>query len=315
MEPLGSQCADRRPGVASPCGVEAGGRLVEEHHLGTVDQAGDEVEPAAHAAGVRLRRLRCGVPQPRLLDQPAARLLACAPRQPQQATDHRQVLTTGQVLIDRGVLTGAAPSEQGWVEIKHLVAAGLLPPGTRLLPRPGRWQSTAAVVRADGMLDVSGQTFHIPSGGGGHVKGAVTDGWTFWRLEDGRKLADVRAVYRGETPTPASAKSFDSSHLHAILETLPEGHWTTYGDLADADAVGTGPQPLGNHITGCAHCVNAHRVLTSDGRVADNFSWGDPDDHRDPAQLLRDEACPSPTAEPTPEVAEQRRPHRLAILT
>lgn len=65
------------------------------------------------------------------------------------------------------------------------------------------------------------------------------------------QAADIRAVYRGEKPEQTkSSRSFDWSRLHAILEALPEGQWTTYEDLADG--VGTAPQPLGAHITNCA---------------------------------------------------------------
>lgn len=64
----------------------------------------------------------------------------------------------------------------------------------------------------------------------------MTNGWWFWSLPDGRRLRDVRAGYTGQDPKKA-APSFDWSALHAILEALPAGHWTTYGSLADA--VGT----------------------------------------------------------------------------
>nr|WP_272955948.1 DUF262 domain-containing protein [Actinopolymorpha rutila] len=190
-----------------------------------------------------------------------------------------------------GQVVHAADTDQGWVEIKHLVAAGLLTPGTRLLPRPGSWAPTEAVISEDGTLKVDGNVFQTPSGAGRHVKGAVTNGWTFWRLDDGRKLADVRAVYRGAKPEQDKARpAFDWSRLHAILEALPEGNWTAYGDLADA--VGTAPQPLGNHITTCPQCANAHRVLTHDGQVAEAFRWADPGDHRDPVEMLRAEGVP-----------------------
>ena len=56
----------------------------------------------------------------------------------------------------------------------------------------------------------------------------------FWQLEDGRRLADVRSIYRGEKPEQKTSPPFDWTRLHAILEALPEGRWTTYGDLADA---------------------------------------------------------------------------------
>jgi alkylated DNA nucleotide flippase Atl1 len=187
-----------------------------------------------------------------------------------------------------GQFVHAAPTDQGWVEVKHLVAAGLLAPGTRLLPRPGRWGALEAVVMPDGTLEVDGKTFQTPSGAGSHLRGGATNGWAFWRLEDGRKLADVRATYRGEKPGQAAPKPlFDWSRLHAILEALPEGSWTAYSELADA--VGTAPQPLGNHITSCQQCANGYRVLTRDGSVAEAFRWSDPRDHRDPAQVLHEE--------------------------
>ncbi|MCM3659423.1 DUF262 domain-containing protein [Georgenia satyanarayanai] len=179
------------------------------------------------------------------------------------------------------------PSDHGWVEVKHLVAAGLIAPGTSLIPRPGHWQSREAIVQADGSLRVGAAVYWSPSGAGAHVKGAVTNGWRFWRLADGRKLLDVRAEYRGEKPSTQREKSFDWSPLHEMLEALPEGYWTTYGALADA--VGTAAQAVGNHVPGCTHCVNPHRVLTSAGRVADNFRWLAPDDVRDPARMLQDE--------------------------
>ncbi|MEO9249125.1 DUF262 domain-containing protein [Citricoccus nitrophenolicus] len=100
---------------------------------------------------------------------------------------------TGQVVDPRD-------KSQDWVEVKDLVAAGLLDPGTLLTPRQGSWPSKQALVRDDGMLEVDAQRFGSPSGAGRHVKGSVTNGWTFWSLPDGRRLIDVRAAFRGEKP-------------------------------------------------------------------------------------------------------------------
>ncbi|BAK36604.1 hypothetical protein MLP_35900 [Microlunatus phosphovorus NM-1] len=100
---------------------------------------------------------------------------------------------TGQVVDPRD-------KSQDWVEVKDLVAAGLLEPGTILTPRQGSWTSKQTLVRDDGMLEVDGQLFGSPSGAGRHVKGSVTNGWTFWSLADGRRLVDVRAAFRGEKP-------------------------------------------------------------------------------------------------------------------
>lgn len=181
----------------------------------------------------------------------------------------------------------AAPSRaETWVEIKHLLAAGLLDVGARLVPRPGMWASEEALVLSDGRLAIGEKTFDSPSGAGQHVKGGITNGWHFWRLPDGRKLVELRAEYRGEEPRRQTS-GFDWAALHAILSALPRGSWTSYGNLAEA--VGTAPQPLGSHITSCPQCENAHRVLTARGQVAPNFAWSDEGDTRDPQELLEAE--------------------------
>jgi len=187
-----------------------------------------------------------------------------------------------------GVVVDPHEKSAGWIQVKHLVDAGVIAPDTVLTPRPGSWESRTAIVRVDGLLDVDGKTFVSPSGAGRHVKGSITNGWSFWRLPDGRKLADVRAIYTGEDPAKG-APGFDWTSLHTILEALPVGHWTTYGSLADA--VGTAPVPLGTHVAGCKQCTNAHRILRSDGTVAPNFAWSDSGDQRDPAEMLQAEGA------------------------
>lgn len=107
---------------------------------------------------------------------------------------------TGEVVDPRD-------KSQEWIEVKDLVSAGLIRPGTVLTPRPGRWASREAIVREDGMLQVDEEVFGSPSGAGLHVKGSVTNGWTFWRMPDGRRLIDVRSVFRGENPERVGATS------------------------------------------------------------------------------------------------------------
>lgn len=94
-------------------------------------------------------------------------------------------------------------------------------------------------------------------------------------------------------------RRFDWSQMHAILEDLPAGRWTSYYNLAEA--VGTGAQALANHVSKCGQCVNAYRVLTWDGRVADDFHWHDQADSRDPVRMLEEEGLrflPSGKADP-----------------
>lgn len=80
---------------------------------------------------------------------------------------------------------------------------------------------------------------------------------------------------------------FDWTMTHSILEAIPAGNWTSYHHIAEA--VGTAPQAVGTHLASCGKCPNPHRVLTWDGRVAENFHWLDPDDDRIPSEILRTE--------------------------
>jgi alkylated DNA nucleotide flippase Atl1 len=188
----------------------------------------------------------------------------------------------------KGIVVDPHEKSSGGIQIKHLVDAGLLTPGTRLTSRQGKWGTGTAIVRQDGLLEVDGETFETPTGAGRYVKGSVTNGWWFWSLPDGRRLRDVRAAYTGQ-PSEKTEAGFDWSALHAMLEALPTGHWTTYGNLADA--VGTAAQPLGAHVATCRQCRNAHRILKVDGTTAPNFRWSDPDDDRDPLEMLQAEGA------------------------
>jgi len=71
----------------------------------------------------------------------------------------------------------------------------------------------------------------------------------------------------------------DWSRLHAALAALPYGAWTTYGDLAEL--IGSHQVPVGQHVATTRGLLNAHRVLKSDGHVAEEFHWTDPADTRD----------------------------------
>lgn len=94
----------------------------------------------------------------------------------------------------------------------------------------------------------------------------------------------ILAKYRGPLSEGAG---FDWSLTHSILSAIPDGKWTSYHYLAEA--VGTVPQAIGNHVGWCTQCVNGHRVLTWDGRVADQFHWSDPEDDRKPIEVLQGE--------------------------
>lgn len=186
-----------------------------------------------------------------------------------------------------GVIAQASTKEIAWVELKHLIAADLLAPGTVLQPRSQQYAGATATVTPDGRLDVDGELLWSPSGASKKVIGGYTvNGWNFWLLPDGRPIDDLRNQLRG-TGKPSKQTRFDWSQLHAILEALPAGRWTSYTELANA--IGTASQPLGNHLIRCPQCANTWRVLTADGMIAEAFAWAEADGKPDPRDLLVEE--------------------------
>ena len=101
-------------------------------------------------------------------------------------------------------------------------------------------------------------------------------GPAWWFTPEGKSLTELA----DET----TSSGFDWSLLHAILNAMPRGWWTTYGDLAGV--VGTAPQPLGGHMTSCSECVNAYRVLDANGQTRHGFRWNDGTDQRTQQQAL-----------------------------
>jgi alkylated DNA nucleotide flippase Atl1 len=103
-----------------------------------------------------------------------------------------------------------------------------------------------------------------------------------------RELADL-AISIWPAPEEVSEKSFgfDWSRMHAAIAAIPDGTWTTYGDLAAL--AGTSAQAVGVHIATNSALSNAYRVLTWDGQISEGFAWSDPTDGRDPRAVLASE--------------------------
>lgn len=89
---------------------------------------------------------------------------------------------------------------QDWVELKHLVEAGLLAPGDRLVATHRDFIGVEAVIGADAHIQLNGKSFGSPSGAGRHLREKATNGWYFWALEDGRRLKDLRAAFLSAAP-------------------------------------------------------------------------------------------------------------------
>ncbi|GAA2155337.1 DUF262 domain-containing protein [Actinomadura napierensis] len=102
------------------------------------------------------------------------------------------------------------------------------------------------------------------------------------------ELAD-RAIELWPGPAqrePDRSAGRDWTLLHNALAALPTGTWTTYAEVAEL--TGSAALPVGVHLANVP-VLNAHRVLTSEGRPAKGFHWHDPDDDRDVHDVLAKE--------------------------
>lgn len=78
----------------------------------------------------------------------------------------------------------------------------------------------------------------------------------------------------------------DWSLLRRALAALPDGTWTTYGDVAEL--IGSHPVPVGVHLA-TQPVPNAWRVLLSDGSISGGFRWTDSSRTDAPQQVLEEE--------------------------
>lgn len=157
---------------------------------------------------------------------------------------------------------------EGWVDARPERALAIWRTGEKV--RALEWSIDGQRYAASQLVE------HIVTEAGGTPLSEQGPAW--WALEDGTTLAELAGT--------ASARR-DWSQLHQLLELLQPAEWTTYGDLADA--IGSHPIAVGQHITRCDTCQNAWRVLGADGRPRPNFAWSDPAETRTCRQRLEDE--------------------------
>ena len=100
----------------------------------------------------------------------------------------------GAVLNVRGDSADSQPS------LQELVGNGVLQPGTQLVPRGG--EGDRATVTERGKIRLGDEEFATPSGAGRKSLGRGVNGWYFWRLEDGRRLADLRSGQSSTSTSP-----------------------------------------------------------------------------------------------------------------
>ncbi|MGW8379943.1 DUF262 domain-containing protein [Streptomyces sp. ODS28] len=108
---------------------------------------------------------------------------------------------------------------------------------------------------------------------------AATDRWGAAEIQARADELAQRAIELWPAPVTRVSRverGRDWEHLHQVLAALPDGMWTTYGDLAAL--VGSSAQAVGRHLVHTKGVFNAHRVLTAEGRVPEGFRWLDGSD-------------------------------------
>lgn len=87
-----------------------------------------------------------------------------------------------------------------WVELKHLIEAGLLRAGDTLSATHRDFKGKKAVLMPDGAIELGGKRYMSPSAAGKALRKKATNGWYFWAVGDGRRLRDVRTQFQNAVP-------------------------------------------------------------------------------------------------------------------
>lgn len=90
--------------------------------------------------------------------------------------------------------------------LRSLVAAGLLAPGTILTGVDGQGTKHQAVITPEGALELGGVIYEYPSGAGKAASGTSVNGWYFWRLPDGSRLISLREGHQPVIHESASGR-------------------------------------------------------------------------------------------------------------
>ena len=83
------------------------------------------------------------------------------------------------------------------VQLADLISAGVLAPGSSLVPRRKKHSHRVATLLADGSIEVDGVTHNNPTLAASAIAGKRTGGWSFFMVDDGsqRSLRTIRSEY------------------------------------------------------------------------------------------------------------------------
>lgn len=96
----------------------------------------------------------------------------------------------------RGKVVDPQMKAGDWVEIKHLMGAGLIASGDRSVATHRDFRGREATITAEGAIELDGRRHETPSAAGRPLRQRATNGWYFWAVSDGRRLRDVRAEFQ-----------------------------------------------------------------------------------------------------------------------
>jgi alkylated DNA nucleotide flippase Atl1 len=219
--------------------------------------------------------------------------------------------------------------------VSVLVGAGLLPEGTKLLMTP-RHGTTKAIrdaintwVEEDSsratavwtndtagplLWDADGARYS-PTGLANHIFTSVTgrtvdgiQGTTWWDVDtsriprevDAEEWAALAGIDLARLAKQLNGTRKDWTTLHTLLDAVPAGRWTTYGDVAAV--IRSHAVPVGRHLSTCGQCPSPWRVLNAAGRVSDGFRWADRTRTDTPVQILGAEGVRFDDAVADPEL-------------
>ncbi len=106
--PPAASAFDREPEIVAAPRVEPGRGLVHEQEPRRADEAGTEVEPSLHAAGVRPNESVAGLGEPELLEDLVGRGVPGPTVVTEEPGDHAEVLAARQRGLDGRELAGEA---------------------------------------------------------------------------------------------------------------------------------------------------------------------------------------------------------------
>ena len=155
----GHQRSNRFPQIDAGAWIQTGRRLVQQQQAGRTDQAGAEVELAAHAARVALHRPVGVLGQVDLAQHHVGGSASGMSAVTEQATDHHEVLAPGQRRLDGSVLAGQADDPANELGSRVGIDA-------RDVQRP-----TVGLQQRGHRLDECGLAGAVRSEDGGHLAG------------------------------------------------------------------------------------------------------------------------------------------------